>query len=84
MRRSQIIAATPSLRERELLKFAAMVDTTTEALHARGVHEPTASLAAGSAVSVFPVAFARWVSVEEPPSIADCVAEAATALRALT
>ena len=83
VRRSRIIATDPSLQERELLKLAAMVDATTEALRKRGVTEPAASLAAHSAVTVFHVAFARWVSAEEPPGLADCIAEAAAALRAL-
>ncbi|TDP91817.1 TetR family transcriptional regulator [Labedaea rhizosphaerae] len=83
MRRSRIVAANPSLQERELLKLAAMTESTTKALHERGVTEPVASLAAHSAVTVFHVAFARWVAEEEPPAFADCVAEAAAALRAL-
>ncbi|ADP81936.1 TetR family transcriptional regulator [Pseudofrankia inefficax] len=83
VRRSQIIAANPSLQERELLKLAAMTETIAEALRARGIGEPTASLAAHSAVTVFHVAFARWISATEPPSFAGCVAEAADALRAL-
>jgi AcrR family transcriptional regulator len=83
MRRTRIVAANPSLRERELLKLAAMTEATTKALHERGVAEPTASLAAHSAITVFHVAFARWVSEQEPPDFADCVAEAAAALRAL-
>lgn len=83
VRRSRIIAVNPGLQERELLKLAALVDTTAEALHARGVTEPTAGLAAHSAVTVFRVAFAHWVSAEEPPGFAACVAEAAAALRAL-
>jgi AcrR family transcriptional regulator len=83
VRRARIIAANPSLQERELLKLAAMTEATTKALHERGVPEPVASLAAHSAVTVFQVAFARWVAEEEPPSFGDCVAEAATALRAL-
>jgi AcrR family transcriptional regulator len=84
VRRAGIVAATPSLQERELLKLAAMADATGDALRRRGVTEPTASLAAHSAVTVFTVAFARWVSADEPPDFADCVAEAAAALRALT
>jgi len=83
VRRSRIIAANPSLQERELLKLAAMVDATAEALRRRGVTEPTASLAAHSAVTVFQVAFARWVAAEEPPGLAACIAEAAATLRAL-
>jgi AcrR family transcriptional regulator len=83
VRRSRIIAANPSLQERELLKLAAMADTAAEALRTRGVAEPTASLAAHSAVTVFQVAFARWVSADAPPDFADCIAEAAAALHAL-
>lgn len=82
VRRSGIVAAHASLRERELLKLAGMTDSAIAALHERGVEEPTASLAAHSAVSVFQVAFARWISAD-PPGFADCVADAAAALRAL-
>lgn len=60
-----------------------MAGSTAEALRKRGVAEPTACLAAHSAVTVFQVAFARWVSAEEPPSFTACIAEAAAALRAL-
>jgi AcrR family transcriptional regulator len=83
VRRSRIIAAHPSLQERELLKLAALTDTTTDALHERGIDEPTASLAAHSAVTIFHVAFARWVSAKKPPGFAVCVKDAAEALRAL-
>jgi AcrR family transcriptional regulator len=84
VRRSRIVAANPSLQERELLKLAAMTEATGKALRERGVSDPTASLAAHSAVTVFQVAFARWVSEDEPPDFADCIAEAAAALRSLT
>jgi AcrR family transcriptional regulator len=84
VRRATIVADNPSLRERELLKLAAMADTTAEALRTRGVAEPTASLAAHSAVTVFQVAFAHWVSATEPADLADCIADAAAALRALS
>lgn len=83
VRRSKIVAANPGLQERELLKLAAMTDTTAGALRERGVTEPTASLAAHSAVTVFHVAFAQWISADKPPAFAVCVAEAAAALRAL-
>jgi hypothetical protein len=66
-----------------LLKLAAMADATGKALCTRGVNEPTASRAAHSAVTVFHVAFARWVSADAPPDLADCITEAAAALRAL-
>ncbi|QFZ18957.1 TetR family transcriptional regulator [Saccharothrix syringae] len=81
--RARIIEANPGLRERELLKIAALADLTTEALRTRGVAEPAAALAAHSAVAVFQVAFARWVAEEQRADLATCVAETAAALRAL-
>jgi AcrR family transcriptional regulator len=83
VRRARIIAANPSLRERELLKMAAMAESTARALRTRGVAEPGASLAAHSAVTVFQVAFGRWVSAEEAPGFTACIRETAAALRAL-
>jgi AcrR family transcriptional regulator len=83
VRRARIIAANPSLQERELLKLAALTDTTANALHERGVDEATASLAAHSAVTVFHIAFQRWISAKKPPSFAVCIKDAANALRAL-
>jgi len=83
VRRSAIISANPGLQERELLKLASMADATAGALRARGVAEPTASLAAHSAVTVFQVAYGRWVSADEPPGFAACIEESAAALRAL-
>jgi AcrR family transcriptional regulator len=83
VRRACIVAAHPSLQERELLKLATLTDTTTNALLERGVEPTTASLAAHSAVIAFHVAFARWVSAKKPPNFDVCVKEAAQALRAL-
>jgi AcrR family transcriptional regulator len=82
-RRARILAANPELRERELLKLAAITESTAETLRARGVPEPAASLAAHSAVTVFHVAFARWVADEGAPDLAACMTETAAALRAL-
>jgi AcrR family transcriptional regulator len=83
-RRARIVAANPSLQERELLKLAAMAEATGQALAKRGVTEPAASLAAHSAVTVFHVAFAQWVSADPPPDFGHCITQAAAALRALT
>jgi AcrR family transcriptional regulator len=83
VRRARIIANNPSLHERELLKLAALTDTTAKALRERGVDEATAGLAAHSAITVFHVAFGRWVSTKKPPDFAVCVKDAAAALRAL-
>jgi AcrR family transcriptional regulator len=84
VRRSAIVAANPGLQERELLKLAALTDTTAAALRERGTPEPAATLAAHSAVTVFHVAFGRWVAARDDLSFSTCVADAAEALRSLT
>jgi AcrR family transcriptional regulator len=83
VRRAGVVAANPALRERELLKLASMVDTTADALRTRGVPEPTASLAAHSAVTVFHVAFARWISADSTTDFPTAMHETAAALHAL-
>lgn len=84
VRRATIIATNPSLQERELLKLAAMAEATATALRKRGTTDPTATLAAHSAVTVFHVAFNRWIAASDAPDFATCVADAGAALHALT
>lgn len=84
VRRSRIIEANPSLHERELLKLAAMTSSISAALGERGAAGAGAGLAAHSAVTVFQVAVARWVSETEPPGLVDCIEQAAAELRAVT
>ncbi len=84
VRRSRIVADNPSLQERELLKLAAMTQVTAQALRERGVDEPAATLAAHSAVTVFHVAFVRWVATDDSSTFAAHVADSAEALRALS
>ncbi|HEX9041765.1 MAG TPA: TetR family transcriptional regulator [Trebonia sp.] len=59
--RQAIVAATPELQERELIKMATLSAAVAGALRRRGVTEPGASLAAEAGVAVFRVAFQRWV-----------------------
>ncbi|MGC4944643.1 TetR/AcrR family transcriptional regulator [Streptomyces sp. DT224] len=61
MRRQRIIAANAELQERELVKLASLAAAMGEALKARGVSEPAASLAAEAGIAVFKVAFERWI-----------------------
>src|SRR5689334_18373294 len=44
--RAEVVASHPALRERELLKLAALAAALTEALRSRGVPDPTAGLLA--------------------------------------
>lgn len=59
--RQTIIDATPGLQERELLKLANLTTAMADALHKRGAPEPVAKLSAECGVTVFRVAFARWL-----------------------
>jgi AcrR family transcriptional regulator len=58
--RQAIIAASAELRERELIKLAALSAALAEALRARGVQEPAATLTGEVAIAAFRVAFERW------------------------
>ena len=62
--RDAIVSANAELRERELIKLAALASAVAGALRDRGIPEPAASLAAETGVAVFKVAFARWISEE--------------------
>ncbi|MGC4811339.1 TetR/AcrR family transcriptional regulator [Micromonospora sp. DT228] len=82
--RQSIIESSPELQERELRKTGSMVVAVTAALRARGVGETTATLATESGVTVFRVAYARWVALDSDVSLADLIAEVATELRTIT
>lgn len=83
-RRQQIIAANPGLQERELLKLATLASAIGQALRSRGVSEPTASIAAESAVTLFTVAFAQWIDPAESQSLEEIEQAGLAALKALT
>jgi AcrR family transcriptional regulator len=59
--RQQIIAANPELQERELIKLAKLATAVAQALRDRGVEDPAAILTAEAGITVFRVAFERWV-----------------------
>ena len=59
--RQRIIAASPELQERELIKLASLAAALAGTLRDRGVPEPAASLTAEVAIAVFKTAFERWV-----------------------
>jgi AcrR family transcriptional regulator len=82
--RSRAILSTPSLLERERMKLASLATVVAVALRERGVVEPAASLAAESAVAVFHVGFQQWISTDDGPDLAACVADALAGLKALS
>lgn len=69
--RAAVIAANPQLLERELRKMSSLSEAVSAALSARGVPEPTASLAAQSGVTVFRLSFAEWIADGSERSFSD-------------
>ena len=82
--RHSIIASSPELQERELRKMGSLTAAVAAALRAKGVGETAATLATESGVTVFRVAFARWVAPGGDASLTELIAEVATELRAIT
>jgi hypothetical protein len=64
-RRQSAIAANGELRERELIKMAALSAALADGLRRRGVAEVTARLVAEAGIAVFRVAFEHWVGEPE-------------------
>jgi AcrR family transcriptional regulator len=79
--RDVIVSANAELRERELIKLAALASAVAGALHDRGVPEPAATLAADTGVAVFKVSFARWVSEPGQPELPGILRESMAELR---
>jgi AcrR family transcriptional regulator len=82
--RSRIIAANPELQERELIKLQSLAGAIKAALVARGLPLNAAILAAQSGVTVFHVAFARWVEQDDPAAFRRLIGESLEELRSVT
>ena len=81
--RDAIVSAHAELRERELIKLAALASAVAGALRDRGIAEPTASLAAETGVAVFKIAFARWISEPGQPDLPGIIRESMGELRGM-
>jgi hypothetical protein len=82
--RQAIIDATPGLQERELLKLAGLTTAMADALHKRGTPEATAKLGAECGLTIFRVAFSRWVDGSDGEDMAAIVDTVVADLRGLT
>ena len=80
--RHALIAAHAELREREVMKLTSLTSAAAEALRARGVGQPTASLAAEAGMAVFKVAFERWVDDRKSQGLSHHIRMALRELRA--
>ena len=80
--RSRIVAANPELQERELIKLQFLAGAIQTALVDRGVPANAAMLVSRSGVTVFHVAFARWVEQDDPVVLKRLMDESLMELRA--
>ena len=81
--RHAVVSASLELQERELIKRVSLVATVAEALVERGTAEPVARLAAETGLTVFSLAYVRWVQDPEERPWSEHVREVAAELREL-
>jgi AcrR family transcriptional regulator len=84
MKRQAVISANPELQERELIKLATLASAMADALRARGVAEPAASLTAEAGIAVFRIAFDRWVREGATSDLGQLIEESLHELRVVT
>jgi AcrR family transcriptional regulator len=83
-RRQRIVAATPELQERELIKMASLAVALAGALRTRGVTDPAAALVAEAGVAVFRIGFGHWVADGNTVPLDRVLREGLAELRAVT
>lgn len=81
--RHALVVKHAEIRERELIKLAALATAAAKALRARGVSEPAATLAAEAGIAVFKVSFERWISQRKPQAFAAHLRASMATLRAM-
>jgi AcrR family transcriptional regulator len=82
--RQSVIDANAELRERELIKMAALSAALADGLRRRGVPEPDASLAAEAGIVVLRVAFESWVSKPRGKDLSQIMRESLDRLKTVT
>ena len=82
--RARIIDSNSELQERELIKLQSLASSIKSALVDRGVSHNAAIIAAQAAVTVFHVAFARWVQQDDSAAFRRLMDESLEELRAVT
>jgi AcrR family transcriptional regulator len=79
--RHRIIASSPELRERELIKAASLAAGMAGALRARGFGDTAASLVAYTGITVMHVAFEEWVNATNQRPFREIARDALAQLR---
>lgn len=64
-KRQAVIVENAELQERERIKLAALASALADGLRRRGVGESAASLAAEMGITVFRIAFERWIQAHD-------------------
>jgi AcrR family transcriptional regulator len=82
--RQNAILSNVELLERELIKLATLAAALAEVLRARGVAEPAASLAAEAGITVFKIAFQRWIEPGNQAPFAQVVRDCLADLKTVT
>lgn len=82
--RAAIIAVTPGLRERELIKLTAWSAALAHTLQQRGLSDAAARLTAEVAITVFRIAFDRWIEDTNDRDFRQFVRESLEQLKAVT
>ncbi|GLV79050.1 TetR/AcrR family transcriptional regulator [Streptomyces hygroscopicus] len=83
-KRQTVIDANAELRERELIKLAALSSALADAMRRRGVAELTARLTAETGIVVLKVAFERWIGDPGQRSLPQLIKECLNALGTMT
>ncbi len=82
--RAAVLAANPSLQERELLKLSTLARAVADALLVRDVAPLSATVAAQTGVTVFAVGFERWIDDSGSDQFAQCIRDVLDEVRSLT
>lgn len=82
--RHRIIASSPELRERELIKSASMAADMAQALRARGFDDATATLTAHTGTVIMHVAYEQWVDDPDKTPFRQFARDALAQLREIT
>jgi AcrR family transcriptional regulator len=80
--RQAVIAASPKLMERELIKFDALTAGFPDALRRRGIDDSAARLAAQAGITVFRTAYECWIDADDEKDMAQIVDDVLAGFRA--
>jgi AcrR family transcriptional regulator len=82
-RRARIVDTDAELQERQMIKLSSLAAAVTDALRRRGTPDRSADLTAEIAITIFRVAYARWVADDNRRDLPELTADALGELLAL-